>query len=94
MLQAGLAIDDQNYVVGFIVAKKWQETLNVLMSDTTGWIQVLIVRRDQRRKGVGTALLNHAESELIQSGVERLLLGRDPWHYFPDNPLEFEETAN
>lgn len=89
-----IAVDKQDNVIGFIVAKKWQETLDVAMSDTTGWIQALIVQRDQRQKGVGSALLRHAEKELIKSGVEQLLLGRDPWHYFPGIPVEYEYVSD
>ena len=42
-----------------------------------GWIRVLGVRRPWRRRGLGTALLLHAFSELRQRGKKRAGLGVD-----------------
>src|SRR5699024_9015775 len=88
-----IAIDEQDKVIGFIVAKRWQEDLDVVMSEGTGWIQVLLVDQEARGKGIGSKLLGHAESELIAAGVKEILLGRDPYHYFPGIPSGYQETV-
>ncbi|MBO1911690.1 GNAT family N-acetyltransferase, partial [Microvirga sp. 3-52] len=51
-----IAVDDENHVIGFVVAKLWQEEIDVNMDLKRGWIQVLLVDHEHRGKGVGTAL--------------------------------------
>lgn len=91
---SAIAVDDENHVVGFVVAKIYQEALDVSMSQTTGWIQVLLVDQNHRNKGIGTKLLANAETYLKDAGAKQILLGRDPWHYFPGIPTGFEETKS
>lgn len=88
-----IALDEAGRVVGFIVAKNWQENLLVNMPEKIGWIQVLLVDSSYRSQQIGTTLLAHAESHLKSAGMEEVVLGRDPWHYFPGIPEEQTETA-
>lgn len=88
-----MAVNEHDQLIGFIIAKKWQEDINVAMSETTGWIQVLLVDQEARGQGIGSKLLTHAESKLIESGAKQILLGRDPYHYFPGIPSDDEDTA-
>lgn len=88
-----LAINDKGELLGFVIAKRWQESLDIKMSSTTGWIQVLLVDQNARGQGIGSKLLAHAEFELTRAGAEQILLGRDPYHYFPGIPSELKETA-
>lgn len=88
-----VVVDDQGKIVGFIIAKRWQEALDVAMSATTGWIQALLIDESVRSEGLGSNLLSHAESTLKETGAEQILLGRDPYHYFPGIPSEYAETA-
>lgn len=87
-----IAVNDEDKVIGFVVAKKWQEDLHVAIPSDTGWIQVLLVGRDYRYDGIGSALLKHAEEALKETGMKRILLGRDTWHYFPGIPTQDTET--
>src|SRR5690625_4693810 len=91
---SGIAVTDDHQVVGFIVAKRWQENLDIDMGHTTGWIQVLIVAKNRQQQGIGADLLNHAERGLQAGGVQQILLGRDPYHYFPGLPSQYEQAAN
>lgn len=88
-----IAVDSDDKVIGFIVAKKWQGQLNVEMKKETGWIQVLLVDHGYRNQGIGAELLKHAESILISAGMKEVLLGKDPWHYFPGIPEQFTDVA-
>lgn len=93
-LEASLiAVNQENNVVGFILAKRWQEEIKVNMSEDTGWIQVLLVRKQERNKGIGSALLAHAEARLKAKGMKQILLGRDPYHYFPGVPTIYPAVA-
>lgn len=88
-----IAVDSDDCVIGFIVAKKWQEQLDVNMSAETGWIQVILVDHEHRNQGIGSKLLTYAEAALKKSGVSQILLGRDPWHYFPGIPNKSKDVA-
>ncbi|MDY0409148.1 GNAT family N-acetyltransferase [Virgibacillus soli] len=87
-----LAMDSNDQLVGFIIAKRWQETMDVPMNPKTGWIQVLVVDSDFRNQGIGSRLLQHAETTLRAAGVEQIWLGKDTYHYFPGIPMQYEET--
>lgn len=89
VLQQGswLAVEEtEDRVVGFVVAKLWQEEREFVLGAGAGWIQVLLVDRDYRGRGIGSELLSRAEAALAERGVHKILLGRDPWHYFPGIP--------
>ncbi len=91
VLQAGswIAIDSATRrPAGFAVAKCWQEKLDVQLGKGVGWIQVLLVDHEFRGQGIGGELLTRAERALQQRGVQKIWLGRDPYHYFPGIPDE------
>jgi GNAT superfamily N-acetyltransferase/predicted GNAT family N-acyltransferase len=89
-----IAVNNENQVIGFIVAKCWQENIDVHMNPEVGWIQVLLVKSSERRKGIGSALLEKAEKALLERNIKKVHIGRDPWHYFPGIPKHFEEAIN
>ncbi|MBS4207908.1 GNAT family N-acetyltransferase [Bacillus sp. FJAT-50079] len=84
---------DRNEVIGFVIVKKWQDAIDVGIGKKTGWIQAMLVDQKYRNRGIGTTLLEHAEASLIESGVNRILLGKDTSHYFPGIPSEFTYAA-
>lgn len=87
-----IAVNDENQVIGFVIAKKWQEKIDVKMDSKRGWIQVLLVDRDNRDEGIGTALLQRAEIALQEAGIEEIQLAGDPFHYFSGIPDQFKKT--
>ncbi|MEO4052558.1 GNAT family N-acetyltransferase [Solibacillus sp. CAU 1738] len=80
------AIDKEGILKGFVIAKKWQEQVDVKMDTRRGWIQVIIVDEAIQRQGIGTKLLELAEDALQQVGIEEIQLGGDPFHYFAGIP--------
>jgi predicted N-acetyltransferase YhbS len=94
VLQSGsfIAVNDENQVIGFVVSKCWQENLDVQLNPEIGWIQVLLVKSSYRCEGIGSALLKRAEQTLKDKNIKRIHIGRDPWHYFPGIPKNFENT--
>ncbi|GAA0424229.1 MAG: GNAT family N-acetyltransferase [Bacillota bacterium] len=88
-----IAVNAENKTIGFIVAKKWQDEIEVGLPANTGWIQVLLVHHNYRHQGVGKALLAHTENTFKQSGVTRIILGQDVWHYFPGIPSVLPQTS-
>lgn len=89
---SAIAVDEAGDIVGFIIAKKYQETVDIPMDRSSGWIQALVVKEEALNQGVGSKLLAHAEDQLREKGAGKILLGRDPWHYFPGIPSEYEDA--
>lgn len=88
-----IALDEgAGKVAGFVVAKQWQEQRDFVLGAGAGWIQVLLVDRDYRNQGIGSELLKRAEGALLENGAIKILIGRDPWHYFPGIPKEYPEV--
>lgn len=87
-----VSLDHEEKVNGFIVAKRWQETLDVNMPKSTGWIQAMLVDSQHRNQGIGTDMLEHVETTLKSKGIEQILLGRDPGHYFPGISKDYSGT--
>lgn len=96
ILQSGsfIALNDENQVIGFVVSKCWNETLDVPFNPEIGWIQVLLVKSSFRCQGIGSALLKRAEQALKERNIKTVHIGRDPWHYFPGIPKNFELSIN
>ncbi|WP_060204440.1 GNAT family N-acetyltransferase [Sporosarcina koreensis] len=92
--EGSLAVVEEGSLRGFIVAKRYVETLDAQMPTTVGWIQCMLVETSTRNEGVGSELLGLAEQALFEAGVGEIRLGRDPWHYFPGVPLENEATIS
>src|SRR5690625_4860289 len=88
-----LAVNDENEVIGFVIGKRWQEELDVEMREETGWIQALLVHPEYQEQGIGSKLLAHAEKTFREAGMKHILLGKDPWHYFPGIPDEYEKIG-
>ncbi len=86
-------LNEEEEIVAFLIAKKWQEEMDVNMPKTTGWIQALIVDSNFRKQGIGTELLTRAEQVFQRHSLEKVLLASDPWHYFPGMPEQFADTA-
>jgi len=84
-----LAVDGSGKLVGFLIAKRWQENLDLPLDRERAYIQVLVVDQDNQAKGLGSKLLDHAERSLRNLGVKRISLGADLWHYFPGLPKEY-----
>lgn len=87
-----IVLDEENNIIGFVVAKRWKEKIEVGMDQKRGWIQTILVDSKHRGKGIGTRLLKFAETKLKEQGINEVQLGGDPFHYFPGIPGEKEEA--
>lgn len=72
-------------VVGFLLATKRKfPYLERGLEPTRGWINVMFVDHDHKRKGIGTCLVEHAEAKLKAMGVETVTLAAySPNYFFP-----------
>lgn len=85
-----IAVDDENHIIGFVITKMWQDKIDVDMNAQRGWIQAILVDSDHRRHGIGTQLLEHAESYLKQQGIKEIQFGGDLFHYMPGVPSTYK----
>jgi GNAT superfamily N-acetyltransferase len=88
MNEASIAFMENGELIGFVVAKRYQEHLQASMASHIGWIQCLLVKETARNRGIGTRMIQHVEKEFAQVGITEIRIGRDPWHYFPGVPKE------
>jgi len=81
-------------VIGCCVAKVAREPIGAdgLLPDR-GWISLVAVHPDYRRRGVGTSLLRAAEAFLSARTRPKAVLGGDPAHFFPGVPDETGAAA-
>ncbi|WP_407272021.1 GNAT family N-acetyltransferase [Radiobacillus sp. PE A8.2] len=91
-----VAIDEEtDQIVGFIVAKRFQDQkCDVALDPNIGWIQVLLVDREYRNKGIGSTLLAMAEDALQQTGVQQMDVAGSLKHYFPGIPTQYTDTKS
>jgi len=62
-------------IIGFSLAIRRRYPLyGIGLEEETGWVTVLFVHPDHRRKGVGTELLTRAEAFLQRNGVKQVLI--------------------
>lgn len=70
-------------VVGFVMATKRKfPYLERGLEPTKGWINVIFVKKNYQRQGLGSILLNKAEAKLIEMGVTEIILGAYSPNYF------------
>lgn len=58
-----------------------------------GYVSLLAVAPERRRRGLGTALLDAAEAWLGETGARATRLGGDRYHLMPGRPLGDEHAA-
>ncbi|TFB24415.1 GNAT family N-acetyltransferase [Filobacillus milosensis] len=91
---ASIVIKDGELIVGFIIAKHYQESIDFGIPSHIANIQVLLVDKEYRQQGIGKNLLNKCLDTLSKKGKKEVRLGRDTWHYFPGVPVEYEDTRS
>lgn len=71
--------------VGFLLATKRKfPYLERGLEPTRGWINVMFVDQDHKRKGIGEILVEYAEAKLKSMGAETVTLGAySPNYFFP-----------
>ena len=74
---------EDGQVVGFILGtkRKFPYLERGLESDR-GWINVIFVKKEYRRRGIGSKLLKTVENIMIQRGIKRITLATYSPNYF------------
>lgn len=83
-------VDDNDQVIGFIVTKVWNRSFSIPAYEDRAWISLIYVIPKERKKGIGTLLLNKAESEIKRLGKRTIQIGRDCENFFPGIPFDMK----
>ncbi|HHU81180.1 MAG TPA: GNAT family N-acetyltransferase [Acholeplasmataceae bacterium] len=83
-------VDDNDQVIGFIVTKVWNRPFPIPAYEDRAWISLIYVIPKERKKGIGTLLLNKAESEIKRLGKRTIQIGRDCENFFPGVPFDMK----
>lgn len=87
-------VDDNNQIVGFVVAKGWNRSFQIPAYEDRGWISLIYVVPKERKKGIGTLLLTKAEEEIKHLGKKTIQIGRDCENFFPGVPFDMKNSFN
>ncbi|HWQ77546.1 MAG TPA: GNAT family N-acetyltransferase [Anaerovoracaceae bacterium] len=86
---------ENDRLIGFLLATKRKfPYLERGLEPTRGWINVMFVDEDFRRRGVGKALAGKAEEKLKSMGAETVTLGAySPNYFFPGVDMDNYKAA-
>lgn len=79
----------QNEVVGFILAKTWNDSFQIGPYAQIGWISLFYVKSKFRNQGIGSQLLTLVEDAFKIENKPHIVLGRDTFNFFPGLPVDF-----
>jgi len=82
-----VALEEDEAIIGMVAAKLNREFMGLPLP-RTGHINSLVVHPAFRRQGIGTALLQAAVDRLTSYQPSQILLGQDPFHFFPGIPAD------
>lgn len=80
--------------VGMILNKYLPVRMGAADLHPVGWINTLLVDREYRAQGLGSALYERTEKSFRAAGLRRLALGAELGHFFPGIPKESVETES
>lgn len=81
-----------NKMVGFIIGKIWNDEYKIKGYDECGWINLIYVLPQFRKRGIGTHLLKKVESEFNKLNKCIIYIGRDYLNYFPGLPCDLKNS--
>ncbi len=83
---------ENNNPVGFVISKIWNDEYKIKGYEDCGWINLIYVSPQFRKKGIGSALLKNAESEFDKKNKSVIYIGRDYLNYFPGLPCDLKNS--
>lgn len=87
-----VCIDNEN-LVGFILAKFWENDFSINGYEDACWINLFYVSPKFRKLGIGSKLLELVEKEAKKLNKKILYLGKDYLNYFPGLPVDLKNSC-
>lgn len=82
-------VKDGNELVAFILTKAWHEDTIVPLYKEIGWISLVYVKKRYRNQGIGSKLFQLVEEYFKENGKTKIIIGADPYNFFPGLPVDF-----
>lgn len=79
-------------LVGVILNKYLPIQMGTADLRPVGWVNTLLVDREYRSQGLGSALYERTEKLFREEGLQRIALGAELGHFFPGIPKESVEA--
>lgn len=86
-----VALEDDK-AVGFIIGKIWNDEYKINGYEDCGWVNLIYVLPQYRKRGIGTALLKKTEYEFELLNKKIIYIGRDYLNYFPGLPCDLKNS--
>lgn len=93
-IDASYVAYENNIIKGFIIGKIWQSNFYIESYDKTAWISLIYVEPNYRNKGIGTKLLELAETEFERLNKSIIHIGKDYNDFFPGLPFELDNSLD
>ena len=87
-----VALVDGN-VVGFIITKLGSLQDDIIEYQNLGWISLFYVSQKERKKGIGSQLLNLVEEGFKSQNATEIVVGKDLHNFFPGIPIDFNNLS-
>ncbi len=79
-------------IVGFILGKTWNDEYLIESYLNVGWVSLIFVKKSERKKKIGTTLLNECFNAFNLKNKKIVYLGKDVHNFFPGLPVDFSKN--
>lgn len=91
-LEASFIAKENEEIAGFIISKIYDNEYRKEIYEEIGWISLIYVVPKYRKKGIGSLLLQKAESEFIKLNKKTIFIGKDFNNFFPGLPIDLKKN--
>lgn len=81
---------ENDIAVGFVIGKTWPNKYEVAGYNDIGWISLIYVKPEFRKRGIGSSLLEKIEKIFIEQKKTIINIGKDYYNFFPGVPVEMK----
>ena len=92
--ECSYVVYDGKNLVGFILGKIYDNNEIIEKYINKGWISLVYVKREYRKQGIGSFLLDKLELEMRKKNVYYTAIGSDLDCFFPGIPNDFDNLSD
>ena len=93
-IECSFVVYDGKKLIGFILGKIYDNNKIIEKYINKGWISLVYVKREYRKQGIGSFLLDKLELEMKNKGILYLAIGSDLDCFFPGIPNDFDNLSD
>lgn len=89
---ASFIVKENDEIVGFIISKIYEDNYHLEDYEHIGWVSLIYVKPSYRKRGIGSILLDRAESEFSKLRKKTIYIGKDFYNFFPGLPIDLKKN--